>query len=407
MSRRGTSGEAPDLVAGAEAMSRLAGRLDGIERIAIDTEFVRERTFTPRLELLQVGLPDGTIEIVDWMALGADGAEPLVRVLHDPGVLKVFHAADQDLEILAGQTGRVPGPIWDTQLVAGLFGYSGRTGYTAVVEALLGSRPKGREALTDWSRRPLSGDQLRYAAEDVRYLLPLLDEEKSRLERLGRVPWAEQECSTLRERAGADLVKRTDERAPHQRVKGWQKLRPRQLAVLRELAVWRQLVAQKRNRPLGTVVRDDLLVEIARRAPTVPAHLETLRGFPGRFLHRYGEEVIAAVATGAALPKSKYPEAADRREDPDETEKALVALLQASLRTLALEREVTVGLLGSSADVGRLVSSNLQGEALEGHRLLEGWRGEVVGEDLVAVLRGERSISWNPETRTLRLLALD
>ena len=392
-----------NLIDSPEELKSLCVRLREEPEIAIDTEFVRERSYRPRLELVQIATRDGETAIVDYGTLGRLEPDPFAEVLAAPSVLKVFHASDQDLEMLERQTGVVPSPVWDTQLVLGLFGYNGRSGYSAVVEALLGARPKSGESLTDWTRRPLAREQLEYACEDVRYLLPLLDAERTRLERLGRLGWAEQECRDLVERARVHAVRRGDDETWHLRIRGWQKLRPKGLAILRELAAWREQEAERRNRPAGTVVRDDLLVEIARRAPTSTAELRRLRGFPPNLLDRHGEGLIAAVEAGKRVPHAELPNPAPPGVDLGETERALVWLLQAVLQVTALEKEVSTSLVTNSAEVQRLVTAVSRGEPLEGLRLLHGWRREIVGDELLAVLDGRRHVSWDPASRRLRL----
>jgi ribonuclease D len=190
----------PRFIDRAEDLAAFVAELDGERILAIDSEFIREKSYVPKLEIVQIATRDGRIAIVDYGTIGGSPNDPLGRLLASSDVLKVFHAAEQDLEMLHLATGVLAGPIWDTQLVTGLFGYVGRTGYTAIVQALLGERPTTGEALTDWSRRPLRAEQLRYAAEDVRYLIPLYDEERRALEALGRVAWAEEECRAYRAR---------------------------------------------------------------------------------------------------------------------------------------------------------------------------------------------------------------
>ncbi|MGH7805555.1 MAG: ribonuclease D, partial [Candidatus Binatia bacterium] len=291
-----------------EDLAALAAELEREPIVAIDSEFIREKTYVPKLEIVQIATRDGRIAIVDYGTLGGSPNDPLGRVLAAPGILKVFHAAEQDLEMLHLATSVLPAPIWDTQLVTGLFGYVGRSGYTSVVQALLGERATTGEALTDWSRRPLHAEQLRYAAEDVRYLIPLYDAEQRELEALGRVAWAEEECRAYRARVEALVGRRSEATQAYQRIRGWGRLDRRGLAILRELAVWRESEAARRNRPSGTVVRDDLLVEVARRKPERVEDLATLRGFHPRDLDRMGPGLVRAVEVGRSAPKETWPE---------------------------------------------------------------------------------------------------
>jgi ribonuclease D len=384
-----------------EALAEVCRLVAGESAIALDTEFVREKSYVPRLELVQLATRAGDVAIVDVGTIGVEAAGALGEMLRGPA-LKVFHAAEQDLEMLALVAGDAPGPIWDTQIAAPLFGYTGRTGYAGMVEALLGRRPRSGEAYTDWSRRPLSPDQLRYAAEDVRHLFPLHDAERERLEKLGRLDWAAEEFEALRQKVRGLVAHRIDERTLHQRIKGWQKLNRRGLAILRELAVWRERIAASRNRPAPTVLRDDLLIEIARRAPASVDELRIFRGLHGRDVERFGDELVGAVAAGRAVPREQWPELPPPAELGD-AEGSLVALLHAVLQAVAREKEVAPTIVAASADLQRLVLAHGEGAALDDLRVLSGWRGELVGRELLAVLRGEHVVAWDPERRTVRL----
>lgn len=400
---RAPQSSVPTFVDTRPLLEALADRFRGHRALGIDTEFIPERAHGPRLELVQIAAPDGEIAIIDYGRMPRSDGDPLAPILADESVLKVFHAGDQDLEMLQEQTGVWAAPIWDTQLATGLFGYSGRLGYTAIVESLLGSSPKSGESMTDWSRRPLAPEQLVYAAEDVRYLLALQAVEHERLAALGRIGWAEEECEDLRRRAQAVVARRSDPETAHQRAKGWQKLRPKGLAILRELVGWRDQEARRRERPVGTVIRDDLLVEIARRAPASVEDLRTLRGLAPGLLERHGEAVIAAVAAGTRLPDSALPDPAPRGIELSDTEEALVSLIHALLHVTVGEKHVARSLLTNAAEVQRLAVAAARGQPLEGLRLLSGWRGEVVGRELRDLLEGRRRLSWDPRGRTLRL----
>ena len=391
------------LIESADALNDLANRLKGAAALGIDTEFVRERSYQPRLELVQIAAPDGEIAIVDYGRIGRLDPDPLAPLLADPSILKVFYAAEQDLEMLHMQTGVLPDPIWDAQLALDFFAHAGRRGYASVVESLLGERPKSGESLTDWSRRPLAPEQLHYAAEDVRYLLALHDLERKRLEGLGRVAWAEEEFQELRTRVEAAEKRRKDENNTYQRIKGWQKLRPRGLAILRELAAWRQREAERRDRPAGTVIRDDLLVEIARRAPASVGELSRLRGIATGLVERHAAALTQAIEAGKSVPASALPPPAPEGVDLDDRERALVWLLQAVLQVIAVEKQISASLVTSSAEVQRLVFAKSHGEPSDDLRLLRGWRRQAVGEELLAVLDGRRRVAWDPDRRTLRL----
>lgn len=393
------------LVESRDALAALCERLRGQSPLALDTEFIRERSYRPRLELVQVAAPDGTLALIDYGALGRLDGDPFAALLVAPAVLKVFHAADQDLELLRPLTGRVPGPVWDTQLAAGLFPYDGRIGYAAMVEALLGVRLEKGETLTDWSRRPLTAQQQRYAADDVRYLLALYARERETLAALGRVAWAEEECERLRAGIEHDLAELDAARHLHRQVRGWRDLDARGLAVLHELAAWREHAARTEDRPRGTILKDELLCEIARRAPSHPGQLRGLRGLSPGFLERHGAGIVAAVRRGLDTPPGGRPAPAPVEGRPEGPGQALLALLQSVLQTLAAEQGVSAPLLATTAELQRLVHAHLGGTSLAAAEcpLLGGWRQALAGEFVQEVLAGRRRVRWDPAARAMRL----
>ena len=392
----------PTFIDDVRALEELADHLAQFDIIAVDTEFIREQSYVPSLELLQVAAPDGTVAALDYRAIGRFEGDPFAEILTDPGVLKVMHAADQDLEMFHLLTGVVPGPIWDTQLVTGLFGYSGRLGYQAVVENMLGTKPTKGETLTDWSQRPLTPEQLHYALEDVRFLIPLYDMEIKELDALGRVEWAEEECERARLNVEKMLATRADHQTLFLRVKGWSGLDRRGLAILRELAIWREQEAARRNRPRGSVMKDEILVELARRGPQQPHQLKALRGIQPRDLDRNADGILAAVKRGKACPADQCPIPDERGPQLDDAEAALASLLNAVLQVVAAEKMVSSTLVATVGDLQRLVEAYRKGKAAD-LPVLSGWRGELVGLTLGGILEGRISVRWDPKGKHLRL----
>lgn len=384
------------------ALAALCEQLKGHPILALDTEFIREKSYVPKLEIVQVATRDGLLAVIDYGTLGRMDNDPFVALLNDPDVLKIFHAAEQDLEMFHLISGEVPGPMWDTQLVTGLFGYTGRLGYAAVAENLVGAKPVKGETLTDWSQRPLTPEQLHYAIEDVRYLIPLYDLEKQKLEELGRLTWAEEECERARRNVVNTLAVRADMETLYQRVRGWHNLDRRGLAVLRELAIWREDEAMRRNRPRGSVLKDEMLVEIARRSPNNPGQLRALRGLQPRDIDRFGEEWVEAVKDGKAVPANECPEPGVPGPSLDEEAMALASLLQAVLQAIASERLVSNTLVATFSDLQRLVEVHLEGKT-ESSPVVSGWRGELVGKDLMGIIEGKRAVVWDPKKRALRI----
>jgi ribonuclease D len=382
------------------ALAELCEQLAGHPVLALDTEFIREQSYVPRLELVQVATPDGLIAVIDYGTLGRADNDPFAKLLADPSVLKVFHAADQDLEMFHLLTGQVPGPIWDTQMVTGLFGYGGRLGYAAVVENMLGAKPTKGETLTDWSQRPLTPEQLHYASEDVRFLIPLFEAEMAKLVELGRLDWAREECERLRTNVQTTIACRADEQTLYQRVRGWTSLDRRGLAVLRELAIWREDEALRRNRPRGSVMKDEILVEVARRSPKHPKQLQALRGIHPRDLERHGESLVAAVKVGQQVPSEQCPVPSAPGPNLNDAETALASLLQAVLQAVAFQKLVSPTLVATSGDLQRLVEAYMRGNPQD-LPVLNGWRGELVGQDLMAILEGRRGVAFDPKAKSL------
>lgn len=386
-----------------DALIALCAQLSECDHLAIDTEFIRERSYAPKLELLQVATPAGLVAVIDYAKLGGQADAPLCALLGDPRILKVFHAADQDLEILFTVTGATVAPVFDTQVAAGLVGFGAKQSYGALVEATQGFRlPKG-ESMTDWSIRPLTSAQLEYAMDDVRYLLAVYDRLRSELESRGRLEWAFQETSALQTNITATLGLRTDPRTCYLRVKGRGSLDGQQLAVLRELAAWREHEARRRDRPRGSVLKDELLIEIARRRPKQANQLSNLRGIQPRDLDRCGNDLVAAVAKGLALPRAEYPVPEPSMPAPDEQTLALTDLLQAVVHSVAARAEVAASMLATNGDLQRLADAFRRDEPCESLSVLSGWRGALVGNDLRAVLEGRSVVAWNPHTHTLQV----
>ncbi len=383
-------------------LAALCERLEGEDVLALDTEFIREQSYIPRLELVQVATRDGLVAVIDYGRLGRADDDPFAAILANKNVLKIFHAADQDLEMFHLLTDDVPGPIWDTQLVIGLFGYTGRTGYAAVAENLLGAKPVKGETLTDWSQRPLSPEQLHYAAEDVRFLIALYELERQRLDELGRLSWAEEECERLRCSVEATIAARADDLTLYQRVRGWHNLDRRGLAILRELAIWREDEAHRRNKPRGSIMKDEILVEVARRGPNHPRQLQALRGIHPRELERCGDDIVEAVKIGKGVPANECPVPGTPGPMLNEEETALASLLQSVLQAVAFEKKVAPTLVATSGDLQRLVDAHMRGRA-DNIPVLSGWRGELVGKDLEGILEGRRTVGWDPQKKAIRI----
>lgn len=347
----------------------LAREWAGVRELAVDTEFVRESTYRARLCLMQVS--DGErVACLDMLAL--DGPGPFADLLLDPTVRKVFHSARQDLEVLNEHLGQVPAPIWDTQIAAAMLGHPDQVGYTQLTGAELGVTLPKDHARTDWGRRPLSDEQLRYAAADVRWLLPLAARLDQALEQLGRGEWADAECSVLCDPA----LYAFDAAGAWRRVKGAGQLEGAALARAAALAEWRELEARRADRPRRWIIRDEAIVALATRAPRDPAELEQVEGLPPALLRRHGETLLRIARDADTAPPPERPGAG--RLEPAEERRA--RRLMDRLREIARNQRISAPLLATRRDIEALV---------QGQRdlpLLHGWRRELAGEELLRML---------------------
>ena len=375
-----------------EPLRRLCAQAQTEGRLAIDLEFIRENTYVPQLALVQIAVSD-TCAIVDPLAV--DDLSPLVEVLTDPGIFKVLHAAGQDVEVLHWHTGRLAEPVFDTQIAAALVGLGEQLSYGRLVDLLLGVSLTKGESYSDWLRRPLLPSQTQYALDDVRYLLPMHDRLSKRLDGMGRTAWAADECRKFTDPA---LYER-DPRTLYRRIRNGKSLSPQGLAVLRELAAWRDEEAQRRNRPHGRVLSNEILADLARRAPQTRADLQRLRGLPQRELERSTDAILAAVQRGLDVPDADQPQPETQNHRLAPSEELTVKFLDASLKALCQREKLPPSFIANRNDLETLVRRYRKGRlAIEGSPVLEGWRGELVGKDLLAVLEGRLSLHLHPKT---------
>lgn len=308
---------------------------------------------------------------------------PLADVLADPAVEVVFHAGRQDVALLKRVWGTEVRNVFDTQVAAGFAGYGNQTGYADLVQSLLKARPKRSEGFTRWDHRPLTREQLEYARADVEHLLQAADTLKERLAGAGRLEWALEECRPLEEASderNADLA--------YASLPKLGRLTGQQRAVAYALATWRDDEARRLDRPPSTVMPDHVLVETARKMPTSRDALAKVRGVPERTLGRSHREVAEAVERGKRAEPLPFEE---RRVDTDKADAPLVALAQALVRQRSLEAEIAVELIATQSDLTRVVALVRSGGDTANGRPLAGWRRELVGAELLELLRGERT----------------
>ena len=347
---------------------------------AVDTEFHRERTYYPKVALVQLAYADRLV-IIDPLAVDI---APLAAVFDGEG-LAVLHAAAQDLEVFDRSCGVVPTAIFDTQVAAGFLGLSSPS-LASLHERELGKRlPKG-DRLTDWLRRPLTEPQLEYAISDVADLLHIKDRLQAQLEELERLDWALAECELLRQRVRVP----PDPADAWARIKECRHLRGPALGVAQELAAWREERAAETDQPARFVLPDLALVGIAQRRPTTVDGLKKIRGLDGRHLRSsVGDEILAVVQRGLQATPRRLP--APRRRELDSKLRPAVPLVAAWVNQLARDAQIDPALVGTRADIEALLRSD------ESARLTQGWRAELVGQPIEQLLTGRASLAFEPD----------
>jgi ribonuclease D len=367
--------EEPD-VAAIAARAREEGRL------GLDTEFMPEGRYRPLLCLVQVVV--GTeVSVLDPLA-GFD-PQPLAAVLADPDIEIVVHAGRQDVAILRREWRTDVTNVFDTQVAAGFAGFSAQAGYNGLLHDALRIRLPKTASFTRWDARPLTDEQLRYAEGDVEHLLPLADDIRARLEPRGRLEWAREECRAV--------ALASDERDPEEvwrRLPRSAGLDPRERAVARELAAWRERTAAREDRPVGAVVRDPTVVELAKRQPAGRRELSQIRGINPDVVRRRGDDIIAAVERGRAAQPIRLDEG--ERLATEAQDGPVIALAESLVRTRAQEAGLAYELIAARADLAPIVVAARRGDAEPDVRTLQGWRRELVGAELLELLAGHRGL---------------
>lgn len=370
------------LITNSQALKEFCAPLHNEAFITVDTEFMREKTYWPQLCLVQIGGPDEAAAI-DPLADSID-LTPMYDLFDDESIVKVFHAARQDLEIFLHLTDRLPVPVFDTQVAAMVCGFGESVGYEQLVAKLANARLDKGSRFTDWARRPLSERQISYALADVTHLRVAYEKLHQRLERENRTAWIEEEMTVLREPATylpdpADVYKRIKGRGGKGKF----------LAVLRELAAWREIEARRRDVPRNRVLRDETLVEIAHHTPENADALGRTRGLGEKAAHGpMGAAILAAVTTGRDLPKSDWPTPPSRPDIPRGIG-PIADLLKVLLKKVSEDTNVAGRLIASSADIDLLAGLGADAEIAA----LKGWRREIFGDDALRLRSGELALS--------------
>jgi len=363
--------------------AEIAVRIREEGRFGIDTEFMPEGRYRPLLCLVQIVVGE-TISILDPIVDAFDPS-PLAEVISDPAIEVVLHAGRQDVAILRRQWGADPTNVFDTQIAAGFAGFSAQAGYLGLLNDALKIRLAKSASFTRWETRPLTDEQLHYAAEDVEHLLPLADDIKRRLNEKDRLGWAREECIAI--------ASATDERDPDEvwrRLPRSTSLDPRERAVARELAAWRERTAEAEDRPVGGVVRDPTLVELAKRQPRDRRALQNIRGATPEVLRKRADEVLAAIERGRAAEPIRLE--SEERLVMEAADGPVIALAESMVRVRAQEAGLAYELVAARADLQPVVIATRRGIEPPNVRTLQGWRRELVGDELLALLRGERAL---------------
>ena len=348
--------------------------------VGLDTEFIGESTYEPELCLVQVSTADA-IYLIDPLA--RMDLRQFWAALTAPEREVIAFAARQEMLFCLRYAGRLPGRLFDPQLAAGLVAYPYPTSYGNLVQQALAVPVDKGETLTDWRQRPLSRQQLQYAAEDVRHLLPLRERLQARADEMQRRSWFEAEF----ERQATQIATQRDD--PWRRLSGISSFNRRELAIVRELWTWRDTEARAANLPSRRILSDDLLIVIAKRAPKTTMELFTLRGLDRPQLRRAGQQLVGAVQTAMSLPDSELPPLP--RRDPAQVG-ILSSLASILANGLAAQHQVNPQLLATSADIQDFVRWEMSQRKSVRPSLLEGWRGEILGQELQALFEGKRAV---------------
>ncbi|MDV7340561.1 ribonuclease D [Terasakiella sp. A23] len=371
-----------ELITDTETLTAFCDRLSTESFVTVDTEFLREKTYWPKLCLVQLGGTDEAL-CVDVLAPGIDLA-PLYDLMANENVLKVFHAARQDVEIFVKLTGKTPVPMFDTQVAAMVCGFGESVGYETLVNNICKKTLDKGSRFTDWSKRPLTERQITYALGDVTHLRVIYERLKDKLEKNDRAFWLDEEMTALTS-ASTYIV---DPQMSWKRLKARTKS-SKVLAVLREVAAWREEEAQRKDMPRNRVIRDDAIIEIAHHTPKDAHALERVRGMNKSLAQgRYGTEILAAIKRALAMDPSEYPQPPAKKDLPKGLG-PVMDLLKVLLKFNCEHNDVAQKLVANASDLEQLAAYGGQADV----PCLKGWRRDLFGNDAIKLKEGKLALA--------------
>ena len=375
-----------EVISNTEGLQTFVKKIKGAKWLAIDTEFLREKTYYAKLCLIQIEA-DGYRACID--PFNIDDMSSFSELMHDSNIIKVLHAAHQDLEILLQLTQKVPAPIFDTQVAASVLGIGDQMGYARLVEHMLGVTLAKTQSRTDWSKRPLRDAQLEYAIDDVRYLAQIYPKMVEQLESQNRLAWLNKDFA----KATNPDTYAINAKERWKKVKGNQILKRPQLAILRELAAWREEKAEKSNRPRKWILSDDILLDMAKQQPNTVEQIKEIRGINPERSQKHHELWLTLISKGKETPESDWPELA-RSKKPNANQNALIDLLLLVIQIQAKQHNITAAVIATRKQVANMI---LAGDI----SISDDWRGALVNDQIAAVIAGDLLIGFENNKVTL------
>lgn len=357
--------------------------------LAMDTEFLREKTYYPKFCLLQIATLEW-VACVDPIALEGE-LDELFAIINDPAIVKVLHSCRQDVEIFYQLTGKLPAPVYDTQLVAPLLGFQENPGYAMLVSGFLNINLSKTHTRTDWSQRPLSEEQVQYAADDVIYLAKIYQMMEQKLQGLGRENWLKDDFDEL---MNPDLYDIPPAKA-WLKIRGKNKLTGKQLAIVQVLAEWREDIAKKENKPKNWILRDELILDMAKLQPVDMQAVAKIRGISDGFVRRCGQQVCQLIKKAQDMPGLKLKTKENGAKKTQQQE-GVLDVLGGIVRLRADENSLNPVILATRKDLESLLFDE------ENCSLLHGWRYSMVGKELQSILQGKLLISVDKQSVLLR-----